>query len=745
MSRCQLPSHRRRWGRFESLEARRLLATLGVDIRFLDDNAGSPGAELSTSVLRGETFWVEVRVQDIRDDDTPEGVIALPLNLSWDPDLFQFVDADSTPAEGIDPLPLSNQWVTDQFPLQRALASFAADAAAFDPTAAPATLLDFFNLRGVRGGALPNSGQGAAIGVSTAETFSRLQFVAIANATDAPFTVNLDGSMSFADAAPLDAVTAIGNAAGVPALANTVAATLPIAGGEISGTKFDDSNGNGIRDAGEPGIRDVTIQLTPVDPAGAVVQVQTDSNGDYQFVDLPAGSYTVNEIVPTGSLITLPTDNQYEVVLAQADSVAENLDFGNFTRITFSGIKFEDVNGNGIQDAGEDGLSGVTIRLNENSDGDSANDRTTVTDANGEYQFENVGPGTHTLSEITPLNFQPTLPLTGQYIVTAASGQDRTDLDFGNQRVEAGSSLSGFVYSDVDRDGVFDDGEYGLVGWTIELFAGSDTTPLQTTTTDAAGGYTFQDLPADTYRVVQTQLPSFVDASITLGTVLPSGEVRGTTNGFNRFEQITLDGQESAIDYNFGENLAAVTKRLFLSSSNARRELCSQSALSCQAILGTAADDQIVVEHLTNRRMRITVNDNAPIELDAAAAEVILVEGLGGQDTVSVIGNASDEDFTAAPSMVTLTAADQRVGVFGAEQILVSGGGGTDTGVLRDSDGADQLTAGGDSVVLTSPDNQRIEMVDIDTILAISATDDVEDEADLEAIDFVLRLSGDWT
>ncbi|WP_238388561.1 MSCRAMM family protein [Roseimaritima ulvae] len=741
-----MPSSRRRFGRFEPLESRRLLATLGVDIRFLADDAGSPGAELQSAVLREEAFWVEVRVQDIRTDLTdPAGVIALPLNLSWDPNLFQFAGADTTPAAGIDPLPLANELVTDQFPLQRAVASFDADAAAFDPNANAGELLDFFNLRGVRGGALPNSGQGDAIGLNTAETFSRLQFVALANANDAPFTVNLDGSMSFADAAPLDEVAALGNATDVTALANTVAATLPIAGGQISGSKFDDTNGDGVRDTGEPGLADVTIQLTPLDPTGTVQQVTTDADGNYLFADLPAGSYTVAEVVPTGSTITLPTDNQYDVVLEQDSSAADGLDFGNFSTVTLSGLKFEDLDGDGVQDADEAGLAGVTIRLNTNSDDDSSNDRTAVTDANGEYTFSDVGPGTHTLSEVIPANYQPTTPLEGSYVVTVSSGQDRDDLDFGNQPIEAGSTLAGVVYNDVDRDGIFDANEYGLVGWTVELFAGTDTTALQSTTTDAAGNYRFDNLPAGTYRVVETQMPAFVDASITLGSVLPSGQTRGTTNGFNSFEDITLGGQESAIDYNFGEVLAAVTKRMFLSSTNVRQELCANSSLSCQSILGTAGDDEILVEHLTDNRMRVTVNDAAPVELSADAAAVVLVEGLGGQDTVSVIGNQSDEDFTAAPSQVTLTAADQRLGVFGGEQITVDGGGGSDTGVLNDSDGADQLTASGDSLQLTTPDDQRVEMIDIDTIAAISAIDDAEDQADIDAIDFVLRLTGDWT
>src|SRR5215213_617192 len=71
--------------------------------------------------------------------------------------------------------------------------------------------------------------------------------------------------------------------------------------GTKSGTKFDDLNGNGVKNTGEPGIQGVEIHLSGTNGAGAAVHLHTttDVNGNYSFSVAP-GSYTACETVPTG-------------------------------------------------------------------------------------------------------------------------------------------------------------------------------------------------------------------------------------------------------------------------------------------------------------------------------------------------------------------------------------------------------------------------------------------------------------
>ncbi|MFV2068687.1 MAG: SdrD B-like domain-containing protein, partial [Pirellulales bacterium] len=101
--------------------------------------------------------------------------------------------------------------------------------------------------------------------------------------------------------------------------------------GEASGEKFQDNDGNGVRDGGEPGLAGVTIyaDVTPngVLDAGEPFDV-TDATGAYTLTRLPAGTYFIREIVPAGYTQTAPTTGAYEITISEGDRIG-NLDFGN--------------------------------------------------------------------------------------------------------------------------------------------------------------------------------------------------------------------------------------------------------------------------------------------------------------------------------------------------------------------------------------------------------------------------------
>src|SRR5581483_10054973 len=75
----------------------------------------------------------------------------------------------------------------------------------------------------------------------------------------------------------------------------------------IKGTVFNDTNGNGTLDTGETPIAGQTVFLN-IDNTGAPdsnnPSTITDSSGNYSFSDLPAGSYPLAVLAPTGSTIT---------------------------------------------------------------------------------------------------------------------------------------------------------------------------------------------------------------------------------------------------------------------------------------------------------------------------------------------------------------------------------------------------------------------------------------------------------
>ena len=208
--------------------------------------------------------------------------------------------------------------------------------------------------------------------------------------------------------------------------------------------------------------------------------------------------------MPPGWIQTAPSGGGY--IVNQVGSDITDLDFGNEPiLVTLSGVKFEDVNGNGSQDPGEPGLAGFVMELDLNNDGSV--DQSTTTLVGGAYSFSDVRPGQHRLTEIVPLGWIQTAPSGGAYIVDQV-GSDITDLDFGNQRIlyETG----GLVYEDFNRNGMFDVGaESGIGGVVVLVDRDNDgTIDGSTVSDDFEGAYSF-DLPNGVHRLIVSPMAGY--------------------------------------------------------------------------------------------------------------------------------------------------------------------------------------------------------------------------------------------
>lgn len=110
---------------------------------------------------------------------------------------------------------------------------------------------------------------------------------------------------------------------------NQLAVIQSVAGeGRISGVKFSDDNGNGVRDSGESGIAGATIYLD-ANNNGAFdsgeVSTTTDSSGAYQF-QVAAGTHTVRTVLSPGASLSVPSGS-YTVAIQIAQTVTGR-DFG---------------------------------------------------------------------------------------------------------------------------------------------------------------------------------------------------------------------------------------------------------------------------------------------------------------------------------------------------------------------------------------------------------------------------------
>ena len=299
-------------------------------------------------------------------------------------------------------------------------------------------------------------------------------------------------------------------AAGGSSIANEFGNFRGVLTGTITGTKFLDTNGNGVRDTGEPGLAGITITRTAGlnDPADANLSVVTDAEGNFTFANVPFGNFTLSETVPTGFAQTAPASpGTISAPINFANRTSSGNLFGNRPlTATISGVKFNDVNGNGIRDTGEPGLQGVTINLA----GASATASTT-TDASGNFTFSNLSPGNYVVSEVVPNGFHQTAPAApGTFAVTLTTGQIVGSLVFGNQAVVAGSdtaSISGRKILDLNADGVFNGTDRGFEGIVFELRDAAGN--VRTTTSDAQGNFTFSNLPAGTYVLSEVLPPNF--------------------------------------------------------------------------------------------------------------------------------------------------------------------------------------------------------------------------------------------
>jgi subtilisin-like proprotein convertase family protein len=101
---------------------------------------------------------------------------------------------------------------------------------------------------------------------------------------------------------------------------------------EIHGLKWNDINGNATRDAGEPGLAGWTIYIDANTNGildGGDISTTTDATGAYQFLVLPAGTYTVREVVEPGFAQSFPAGNGAQIVVLAAGAIVTGVDFGN--------------------------------------------------------------------------------------------------------------------------------------------------------------------------------------------------------------------------------------------------------------------------------------------------------------------------------------------------------------------------------------------------------------------------------
>jgi len=249
---------------------------------------------------------------------------------------------------------------------------------------------------------------------------------------------------------------------------------------------------------------DKTFNFTSDIPGYAAFSITTANHtGSMTFSNLPPGTYHVTEVnQPKGWTQTDTTCSAVDVA-AGDDIECTVVDTSNKLLGSIRGTKYEDRDGDGtLKDGDHHHLAGVTIYLDQNHDGQLDNGETsTVTNTHGVYDFVGLPAGTYRVCEVVPAGWQQTYPASngGCWNVTLSAGQNVKKENFGNFKP---GSISGIKFNDLNGNHKLDTGEPGLGGWTIQL-EDKHGHVLQSTVTASDGSYSFTNLPAGTYTLVE--------------------------------------------------------------------------------------------------------------------------------------------------------------------------------------------------------------------------------------------------
>ena len=396
------------------------------------------------------------------------------------------------------------------------------------------------------------------------------------------FAGSSGGSATAVGALP-STISGIPLAGGAVSTGNDFSETRPVA---ISGRVYLDADNDGVIDGGETGIGGQTITITGTDDRGQPVNVSltTQSDGSYSVPDLRPGTYTVtqpnqpantaNGITTPGSAggtATSPTTTPSAITPISLTTPGGSSTDNNFGEIpnnaSIAGRVWLDADNDGVIDGSETGIAGVTVVLTGTDINGDAVNRTVQTDADGNYRFDGLLPGTYTVTEPA----QPPGTGNGQTVpgstggsgtavaatpsaisgISLAAGQASVDNHFGEIPL---SSIAGFVYNDRDNDGVRDTDEPGYAGVVIRLTGTDDLGNPVTleTTTGPDGSYRFEGLRPGTYTVTEPNQPADTSNGITTpgsrgGTATPVTTVPSAIGG------IVIGPGVDAVDNNFGE------------------------------------------------------------------------------------------------------------------------------------------------------------------------------------------------
>jgi hypothetical protein len=191
--------------------------------------------------------------------------------------------------------------------------------------------------------------------------------------------------------------------------------------GTITGTVFEDDNGDGDKDTGENGIGGHTV-FVDLNQNGALDEAEptqaTSNNGFYLLPEVGPGIHSVR-VKPAGNAVaTFPSTGHQPIDMSKTPQ-ANGIHRGVFRLGSIEGLVFDDTNGNGDKAGNEPVITSRAVYLDLDNDNvhDPGEPTTTSHPTTGKYVFtQKVGPGSPV---VRPVSLAP-----GQFVSNAGGAVD---------------------------------------------------------------------------------------------------------------------------------------------------------------------------------------------------------------------------------------------------------------------------------------------------------------------------------
>lgn len=323
----------------------------------------------------------------------------------------------------------------------------------------------------------------------------------------------------------------------------------------VEGVCFLDANNNGYFDEGEEPMAGVQVELFRQSNNKRLKTEFSDENGYYRFTGVRADTFKLKALLPKDHAFALaipgdPEANQFtsreskrETSLLNVQAVnggSTNVMLGAIRFGSISGVVFFDDNFSGEWETGEKIASGIVVTL---MDGEGMAIKSAKTNKNGAYSFNELAPGSYTVSVSPKAGYAFTTVGEGSIIENVGVGKGVSgtiELALGQTLAGANAGMimpakvSGLVFIDANDNGVRNSSERGMEGVTVTLVA--EAGDLESIQVGPDGSFTFAPVLPGRYSL-RYELPE-------------DGVFAPVAQGGN---QITVSGESAWFDVTINE------------------------------------------------------------------------------------------------------------------------------------------------------------------------------------------------